>query len=56
MKKSKLCELNQKELKLINGGGWQGLVIGAAALIIAGAAAVGYYDGKADCPPPPCED
>lgn len=56
MKNLKLYKLDQRELKSINGGGWAGIAIGVAGLLIAGAAAVGYYDGKTDCPPPPCED
>ncbi len=50
-----LIELTSENCKYINGGGWGSAIIGAAALIIAAAAAIGYYDGKEDCLPPPCE-
>ena len=39
-----------------NGGGLIGVTIGICALILAGATALGYYDGKKDCIPPPCTD
>ena len=46
--------VDHEELKSINGGGI-GVALGIAGLILTGAAALGYYDGKKDCMPPPCE-
>jgi len=46
--------LSTQEAGQIYGGGWIGVVIGICSLVIAGAAAKGYYDGKMDCDPPPC--
>lgn len=47
-------ELNSSEIKEINGGGW-GAVAGLYAAVLAGAYYVGYYNGKENCPPEPCE-
>lgn len=59
---SNLEKLNKSEFEEINGGG-VGHAIAVAALGVAvGALAmqvaenVGYADGKADCPPPPCTE
>lgn len=56
MKHLNLKEINTSELKKINGGGLIGIAIGVAGLVIAGATALGYYDGKEDCMPPPCTE
>ncbi len=48
-----LEEIRTSELKEINGG-IIGTVCAIASLALAGAAALGYYHGKQDCPPPPC--
>lgn len=55
MENLNLYKLEEEELKLIDGGTWLGAVFGAAAVLVVAAHALGYYDGKADCPPPPCE-
>jgi hypothetical protein len=52
---NKLTELNLKDCRRITGGGWPSVLLGAAALIVTCAAALGYYDGKQDCLPPPCK-
>lgn len=54
-KKNNLRYITTSELKEINGGGFIALTIGIAGLVLTGAAALGYYDGKKDCIPPPCE-
>lgn len=56
MKNLNLEELKTSDLKEINGGGLIGIAIGVAALVIACATALGYYDGKKDCMPPPCTE
>jgi hypothetical protein len=56
MKNLNLEEIQTTELKKINGGGLIGITVGICALILAGATALGYYDGKKDCIPPPCTD
>lgn len=56
MKNSNLHELSNSELKSIYGGGLLGIVIGVAGLALACATALGYYNGKQDCMPPPCTE
>lgn len=56
MKHANLEKLATSDLKQINGGGLIGIAIGVAGLVIAGATALGYYDGKEDCIPPPCTE
>jgi lactobin A/cerein 7B family class IIb bacteriocin len=50
-----LEEIRTPELKKINGG-----IIGTACAIVGLAltatVAYGYYEGKQDCPPPPCTE
>lgn len=55
MKHANLEEIKTSELKKI-GGGLIGIAIGVAGLVLAGATALGYYDGKEDCIPPPCTE
>lgn len=49
-------ELSKSELQETNGGGLIGLAIGVTGLVLACATALGYYNGKKDCMPPPCTD
>lgn len=56
MKYSNLKGISTSELRKINGGSLIGIAIGVAGLVIAGATALGYYDGKEDCMPPPCTE
>lgn len=53
-----LEKIGKTELEKINGGGFVvgtiGAVCAVAGLALAGAAALGYADGKGDCMPPPC--
>ncbi|MCC5904985.1 MAG: class IIb bacteriocin, lactobin A/cerein 7B family [Balneolaceae bacterium] len=53
-KKYNLRKIENSELKEINGG-VIGAVVGIAGLVLAGATALGYYDAKRNCIPPPCE-
>jgi len=54
IKNPNIQELNSSEIVEINGGGWGG-VAGLYAAVLACAYYVGYYNGKEDCPPKPCE-
>jgi hypothetical protein len=56
MNHSNLKDIKTTELKNINGGGLVGLAIGVTGLVLACATALGYYNGKKDCIPPPCTD
>lgn len=49
-----LKKIKKSELKEI-GGGVIGVAVGIAALVLVGATALGYYDGKKNCMPPPCK-
>lgn len=56
--KNNLKEISTVELKEIYGGGILaaiGVVTAIAAVGYSSAYYVGYYDGKEDCLPPPCE-
>lgn len=54
IKNFNLEEIGKAELKKINGG-LIGTVCAIAGLALAGAATLGYYNGKKDCMPPPCK-
>jgi lactobin A/cerein 7B family class IIb bacteriocin len=49
-----LYKLNEDELHEINGGGW-GIVVAVYSATLACAYYVGYYEGKEECEPKPCE-
>lgn len=56
MENLNLEEVKTSDLKNINGGGLIGIAIGITGLVLACATALGYYDGKKDCLPPPCTE
>lgn len=53
--KYKLKMIDKPELIKIKGGGIISATVGIAVLVLSGATALGYYDAKKNCMPPPCK-